>query len=98
MIFRKIAKDLSHAGGHPAISAAPEEWHIRSMIEEAIWLLQLVEICGHLLRIAIEVLPVASRAIGFQLEDRQHVHVVDPVTGLSRKPIRLRVLPLPVCP
>src|SRR5271170_8019747 len=36
--------------------------------------------------------------VSFQLENRQHIHVVDPVACLRREPIGLRILPLTVRP
>ena len=61
-------------------------------------MLQLIQVGAHLFRIAIQVLFVVRRTVGFELQDGQHVHIVDPETGFRRQPIGARVLPLTVCP
>ena len=66
------------------------------MVEEAIRLLQLVEIRSHLVRVPVEIHLVAGGAIRFQLQNRQHIHVVDPVARLVRQAVGLRIDPLPV--
>ena len=68
------------------------------MVEEAVGLLQLVEIGDHLLCVAVEILLVAGGAIGLELQHGEHVHVVDPVARLGGEAVGLRVLPLAVGP
>ncbi len=98
MIGGQGAQHFSHSGGHPAVATAPEERHVGRVIEEAVRLLQLVEIGRHLQRITIEILPVPGCAVRLQLQDREHIHVVDPEAGLVRQAVGLRIIPLLVGP
>ena len=91
-----VRQHLGHAGGDPAVAASPEVLHVGSVEEEAVGLLQLVEIGDHLLRVAVEILLVAGGAIGLELQHGEHVHVVDPVARLGGEAVGLRVLPLAV--
>ena len=68
------------------------------MVEEAVGLLQLVEIGDHLFRVAVEIDAVAGGAVGLQLQHGEHVHVVDPEAGFAGEAVGLRVLPLAVGP
>src|ERR1044072_1052083 len=97
MFLRKVAQQLSHAGCDPAIAAAPVKSGISSVKEKTIRLLQLVEVCGHRQTRAIEIFRIACRTKGLRLARRDHVHVVDPVSGLSRDPVRRCLVPLFVC-
>ena len=60
------------------------------------WAAQLVNVDGHFVGGAIEVLFIACCSVGLELQDGQHVHVVDPVAGFVREPVGLRILPLTV--
>ncbi len=68
------------------------------MKKQPVRLLQLVEVRNHLGRIPIQIFLVVRGAIRLELQNRQHVHVVDPVARFCREPIRLRILPLPIGP
>ena len=59
MVGRKIAQHLCHARGDPAVTSAPKERHIGRVVEEPVGLLQLVEVCHHLLSVAVQVLAIA---------------------------------------
>src|SRR5215469_13823778 len=61
MILRKIAQQLRHSDSKPPIAAPPEERHIRSMEEQAVRLLKLVEIRRHLGCCTIKILLVPCR-------------------------------------
>jgi hypothetical protein len=77
------AQHLGHARGEPAVAAAPEVVDVGRVVEEAVGLLQLVEVGDHLVRVAVEVLAVAGGAVGLELQHGEHVHVVDPEAGLG---------------
>ena len=64
------------------------------MIEQAVGLLQLVQVGDHFERGAIQIDLIAGGAVGLELEDGDHVGVVDPEAGLARKPFGRGVLPL----
>ena len=64
------------------------------MEEEAVGLLQLVEIRDHLFRVAVQILLVAGRAVRLQLQHGQHVHVVDPVARLVGEAVGRGIVPL----
>ena len=96
MILGKGTQHFRHAHRYPAIAPSPKERHIVGVIEESVRLLQLAQICHHLVGIAIEILAVVRGAIGLKLQNRQHEHVVDPESRFARKPIRPRVCPLAV--
>ena len=98
MIGGKVAQCFSHAGGYPAIAAAPEEGHIGRVVEKAVGLLKFVKISDHLCGVAIEILFVAGGAIGLELKDREHIHVIDPEAGLIGETVGCWVLPLLVGP
>jgi fructose-specific component phosphotransferase system IIB-like protein len=105
-------RHLGHASGEPAVAAAPVVLHIGSVEEEAVGLLQAVEVGDHLVCVAVEVLAVAGGAVGFELQHGEHVHVVHPEAGLGREALQiverhdrfgvsdvgLRRCPLAVCP
>src|SRR5215472_7206390 len=96
MVLGEFTQRLGHSGRYPAVAASPEERNVWSMIEKAVRLLKLVEVGDHFESCPVEILLVSGCAIGRQLKDRKHVHVVDPVTRLGREPIGLRILPLAV--
>ena len=54
MVFGHGAEQFCHSGSNPSISASPEERHIGCVIEEAVGLLQLVEIGRHFQRGAVK--------------------------------------------
>src|SRR5207302_10204230 len=72
------AEHLRHPSGNPTVATSPEEGHVGSVKEKAVPLLQLVEIGDHFVRSAVEVLTIASGAIGLHLHCSDHVHIVDP--------------------
>src|SRR5262249_2106173 len=86
-----------HACSNPAVAASPEEWNVRSMIEEAIRLLEFVEIDRHLMCGMIQILAISGCAIRLRLHGSDHVHVVDPETRLAGCAIGIRISPLLVC-
>src|ERR1039458_1650442 len=98
MVGGEIAEHLGHAGGNPSVAAAPEEGDIGGVVEEAVGLLELVKIGDHFESVAIEIFVVAGGAVGLELQDGQHIHVVDPIAGLGGEAVGLRVLPLAVGP
>src|SRR6185503_2211600 len=73
-----------------------KEGHFWSVIEEPVWLLQLVEVCDHLERGAIEIFLVSGCAVCLELKDREHVHVVDPKASFGGEAVGLRILPLAI--
>ena len=64
------------------------------MIEQAVGPLQLVQVGGHFERGAVQVDLVAGGAVGLELEDGDHIRVVDPETGFAGQAIGRGVLPL----
>ena len=68
------------------------------MKEEAVGLLQLVQIGNHLLGEAVEIDAVAGGAVGLKLQQGEHVHIVDPEARFGGEPVGLRVLPLAIRP
>src|SRR5205807_9902997 len=82
MVLSKIPKSLSTARRYPSIASPRERRDIRGVIEQAIGLLQFVEICGHFQRGTVKIFGVSSGAECLDLQDRDHVHVIDPETGL----------------
>src|ERR1700733_15949473 len=69
MVRGQFAKHFSHAGSYPTVTAAPIEGDVRSVIEEAVRLLQLFQIRRHLHRVTVEILLVSRSPVGFQLQD-----------------------------
>src|SRR5579862_3005007 len=63
MIFGEGTQHFRHPGGHPPISSSPEKRYIRRMIEETVWLLEFVQIGGHLQSSAVEILRIIRRTI-----------------------------------
>src|SRR5258708_6010543 len=98
MALWQVAKHLRHASRDPPIAAPPKERHVRSVVEESVWFLQFVEICDHLSRTSVQILPVLCGAIGFQLKHSEHVHVIYPIAGFYREAVGLRHFPLSICP
>ena len=94
----EVGEDLGHAGGEPAVAAAPEEGDVFGVVEEAVGLLKAVEVGDHFFGVAVEVLLVSGGAIGLELQHGEHVHVVDPEAGLGGKAVGLGILPLAVGP
>ena len=94
VIVRQLAEQLGHATRHPAIAAAPEEGELGPVIEQAVGLLELVQVGDHFERGPVEVNLIAGGAPGLELEDRDHVHVVDPEAGFAGEALRRGVLPL----
>jgi len=88
MIGGEFAEEFGEAGGKPTVAAAPEMRSVGRVVEEAVWLLQFVEVGDHFLCSAVEVFGVLGRAISLRLEDVDHVHVVDPVAGLRTQALR----------
>ncbi len=80
---RQRAQQLRHAGGDPAVAAAPEKRRVGCMEEQPVRLLEAVEICRHGPGGAVEVHGIAGRAEGLGLQQRDHVHVVDPIPGFG---------------
>ena len=68
------------------------------MEEEAVGLLQLVQIGNHLFGVAVEIRAISGGAISLELQHGEHVHVVDPEARFSGEPVGLRILPLAVRP
>ena len=96
VVFRQRSKQLRHPGRHPSVPPAPEERDIGGVIEQAIRLLELVEVHRHLESRAVQILLVARRAISLHLQDRDHVHIVDPEARFACEPLRVGRQPLPV--
>ena len=94
VLLRQRPQQLRRAGGHPAIAAAPVEGRVGRVEEEAVRLLELVQVGDHRQGGAIEVPGLAGRAVGLDLDRGDHVHVVDPVAGLGGDAVRGRGLPL----
>ena len=66
------------------------------MEEQAVGLLEPVQVGLHLQGGPVQVDLVTRGAEGLDLEDRDHVHVVDPEPGLAGQAVGVRLLPLPV--
>ena len=64
------------------------------MVEEAVWLLEFVEIDRHFMGGAIQILYIPGRSICLHLHGGNHVHVIDPEARLARCSVGIGILPL----
>ena len=86
MVGRQRAQQLGHSCRRPTVAAAPEEGYVGGVVEEAVRLLQAVEVGRHFTSGAVEVDLVAGCSEGLHLQQRDHVHVIDPEARLLTEP------------
>ena len=94
MVGGKFAEQFRHARRIPAVAATPEKRRVGGVEEEAIGLLQLVEVGGHRERGAIQINFISRGAISLHLHGGDHVHVVHLITGFARDAVGGGVFPL----
>jgi len=86
--FRQIAKHFCHPCRHPSVSSSPKIGYIRCMIEKSIRTLQLIQIHRHFFSSALNVFQFTGHFISMRLDDRNHIHVVNPQASLPTISLR----------